>query len=141
MQDKPLWGLYTLEKDTQGNIHKRPFSPTGYPASISKLNQWSSPDNVLEALANCTVAGAAGIGILLPAPYVLLDKDATPDAPIYDNTTRKIVSAMTLRLLAQVPTYAELSPNKGLHIITEGRPKRAISKHQSLRCILIGLAP
>src|SRR5258708_26952663 len=66
----------------------------------------------------------AGIGIMLPAPYVLIDKDAIEDAPIYDPLQRKIVSPLALRIIDQVPSYAELSPNNGLHIITEAVPKR-----------------
>ena len=69
---------------------------------------------------------------MLPAPYVLIDKDVKEDAPIYDSQKRKIVSALALRLLEQVPSYAELSPNNGLHIITEGRPKRGNFKTASL---------
>jgi hypothetical protein len=40
MQDKPLWVLWKREKDTTGNIHKRPYTPKGYPASIYKPRQW-----------------------------------------------------------------------------------------------------
>jgi len=131
MQDKPLWVLYKLEKDEQGNIHKRPYTPRGYPASIYKPRQWASLANVLEVLATGNFH-VAGIGIMLPAPYVLIDKDATPDAPIYDREARKIVSPLALRLLQQVPSYAELSPNNGLHILTEGRPKRGNFKTPEL---------
>ena len=68
----------------------------------------------------------AGIGIMLPTPYVLIEKDAIENAPIYDPEKRNIVSALALRLLQQVPSYAELSPNNGLHIIIEGRIAKAI---------------
>jgi primase-polymerase (primpol)-like protein len=131
MQEKPLWVLYKLEKDEQGNIHKRPYTPRGYPASIYKPRQWASLDNVLEVLATGNFH-VAGIGIMLPAPYILIDKDATEDAPIYDKQARKIASALALRLLRQVPSYAELSPNNGLHILTEGRPKRGNFKTPEL---------
>jgi primase-polymerase (primpol)-like protein len=119
LQERSLWVVWKPEQDTQGHIHKRPFTPNGYPASIYKPRQWVSVDIVLEALAT---GNFAGIGVMLPAPYVLIDKDATEDAPIYELETRKIVSPLALRLLEQVPSYAELSPNNGLHIITEGRP-------------------
>lgn len=69
---------------------------------------------------------------MLPAPYVLIDKDVRESASIYDREKRKIVSALAQRLLEQVPSYAELSPNNGLHIITEGRPKRGNFKAESL---------
>jgi primase-polymerase (primpol)-like protein len=131
MQDKSLWVLYKLEKDEQGNIHKRPYTPKNYPASIYKPRQWASLDNVLEVLATGNFH-VAGIGIMLPAPYVLIDKDATSDAPIYDREARKVVSPLALRLLRQVPSYAELSPNNGLHIITEGRPTRGNFKTPEL---------
>jgi primase-polymerase (primpol)-like protein len=113
--------LYKLEQDERGNIHKRPYSPKGYPASIYKPRLWSSLDTVLEALA---LGNFAGIGIMLPAPFVLLDMDVREDTPIYDKEARKIISSFALRLLEQVSSYAELSPNNGLHIITEGRPQR-----------------
>jgi len=129
MRERPLWVVWKPERDTQGNIHKRPYSPRGYPTSIYKPRQWASLANVLEALAT---GNFAGIGIMLPAPYILIDKDATEDAPIYDKQARKIVSALALRVLAQVPSYAELSPNNGLHILTEGRPKRGNFKTESL---------
>jgi primase-polymerase (primpol)-like protein len=129
MQEKPLWVVWKPERDPQGNIHKRPYSPKGYPTSIYKPYQWASLDNVLEALAT---GNFARIGIMLPAPLVLIDKDAKPDAPLYDLETRKIVSPLALRLVQLVPSYAELSPNNGLHIITEGRPKRGNFKTESL---------
>src|SRR5258708_2993287 len=129
MQEKSLWVLWKAEKDQQGNIHKRPYSPKGYPASIYNPRQWASLDTVLEAL---TTGNFAGIGVMLPAPYILIDKDATEDTPIYDPETKKIVSALVLRLLQQVPSYAELSPNNGLHIITEGRLLRGNFKTPEL---------
>src|SRR5690349_11878241 len=78
MQEKPLWVLWKPEQDHQGNIHKRPYSPRGYPASIYKPRQWASLANVLEALA---IGNFAGIGVMLPAPFVLLDLDAREDRP------------------------------------------------------------
>ncbi len=129
MQEKPLWVLWKAETDEQDNIHKQPFTPRGYPASIYKPRQWSSLDNVLEALAT---GNFAGIGIMLPAPYILFDKDAKEDAPIYDRAAKKIISPLALRLLEHVPSYAELSPNNGLHIITEGRPTRGNFKAPEL---------
>jgi len=129
LQDTSLWVLWKREQDKQGNIHKRPYTPKGYPASIYKPRQWASVDTVLEALAT---GNFTGIGIMLPAPFVLIDIDAKQDAPIYDPETKKIVSALALHLLEQVPSYAELSPNNGLHIITEGRPKRGNFKTASL---------
>lgn len=129
MQDKPLWVLWKPETDGQGTIHKRPYSPQGYPASIYKPRQWASLNNVLEAVAT---GNFAGIGIMLPAPYVLIDKDARDAAPIYNRQTHKIVSPLVLRLLEQVPSYAELSPNNGLHILTEGRPTRGNFKTPEL---------
>src|SRR6266568_9007807 len=91
MQDKPLWCLYKLEQDEQGNIHKRSYTPRGYPTSIYKPRQWASLANVLEVLAT---GKFAGIGVMLPAPFILIDKDATADAPIYDPEKRKIVSPL-----------------------------------------------
>src|SRR5437899_2452401 len=76
MQERPLWVVWKPERDTQGNMHKRPYSPRGYPTSIYKTRQWGSVANVLEALAS---GSFAGIGIMLPAPLVLIDKDAKPD--------------------------------------------------------------
>src|SRR6266700_8358900 len=131
MQDKPLWCLYKLEQDEQGNIHKRPYTPRNYPASIYKPRQWASLSNVLEVLATGNIH-VAGIGMMLPAPYILIDQDATPDAPIYEREAKKIVHPLALRLFEQVPSYFELSPNNGLHGITEGRPKRGNFKTQSL---------
>ena len=129
MQEKPLWGLYKLEQDERGNIHKVPHHPKGYRISIYKPPLWSSLDSVLEALAS---GNFAGIGIMLPAPYVLIDKDAREDAPIYDPQQRKIVSPLALRLLQHVPSYAELSPNNGLHILSEGIPRRGNFKTERL---------
>ena len=74
----------------------------------------------------------AGIGLILPAPLVLIDKDAKPNAPVYDPEKRKIVSPLALRLVRLVPSYAELSPNNGLHIITEGTAKRGNFKTEQL---------
>src|SRR5258708_31022956 len=73
-----------------------------------------------------------GIGIMVRAPLVVVDKDAKPDAPVYDPEKRKIVSPLALRLLEQVPSYAELSPHNGLHIITEGTAKRGNFKTEQL---------
>jgi primase-polymerase (primpol)-like protein len=129
VQEKPLWVLWKAERDEQGNIHKQPFTPRGYPGSIYKPRQWSSLHNVLEALAT---GNFAGIGIMLPAPYILIDKDAKEEAPIYDRAAKKIISPLALRLLEHVPSYAELSPNNGLHIITEGRPQRGNFKAPEL---------
>jgi primase-polymerase (primpol)-like protein len=131
IQDKPLWCLYKLEQDEQGNIHKRPYTPRNYPASIYKPRQWASLANVLEVLATGDFH-VAGIGMMLPAPYILIDQDATPDAPVYDREAKKIVHPLALRLVEQVPSYFELSPNFGLHGITEGRPKRGNFKTESL---------
>ena len=129
MQDKPLWVVWKPEQDAQGNMHKRPYTPKNYPASTYKPHQWSSLDTVLEALAT---GNYAGIGIMLPAPFVLIDKDARAKAPIVDIEARKVVSPLALQLVEQVPSYAELSPNNGLHIITEGRPKRGNCKTEQL---------
>ena len=129
MQEKPLWGLYKLEQDERGNIHKAPYHPKDYRISIYKPRLWSSLDNVLEALS---LGHFTGIGIMLPAPYVLIDKDVKPDAQLYDSEKRQIVSTLALRLLQQVPSYAELSPNNGLHIITEGTPQRGNFKKSEL---------
>src|SRR5258708_35788618 len=131
MQDKPLWGLYKLEQDERGIMHKPPYHPKGYSISVNKPRLWSSLDNALEALASGKF-NFAGIGIMLPAPLVLIDKDAKPDAPVYDPEKRKIVSPLALRLLKQIPSYAELSPNNGLHIITEGIAKRGNFKIEHL---------
>jgi primase-polymerase (primpol)-like protein len=131
MQDKPLWCLYKLEQDEQGNIHKRPYTPRNYPASIYKPRQWASLANVLEVLATGDFH-VAGIGMMLPAPYILIDQDATPDAPVYDREAKKIVHPLALRLVEQVPSYFELSPNNGLHSITVGRPTRGNFKTESL---------
>src|SRR6266571_6560504 len=131
MQEKALWVVWKPERDTQGNIHKRPYSPRGYPTSIYKPRQWASLANVLEVLATGNFH-VAGIGMMLPAPYILIDQDATPDAPIYDREAKKIVHPLALRLVEQVPSYFELSPNFGLHGITEGRPKRGNFKTESL---------
>jgi len=131
LQEKPFWVLYKKEQDDQGNIHKRPYTPKNYPASLYKPHQWASLANVLEVLASDNFP-VAGIGIMLPVPYVLIDKDAHPDTPIYDWKAKKIVSPLALRLLADVPSYAELSPNNGLHIITEGRPLRGNFKTPEL---------
>ncbi len=129
MQAKPFWVVWKPEKDNRGNIHKRPYSPKNVATSIYKPRQWASLGSVLEAVAS---GNFAGIGIMLPAPYVLIDKDAKPNAPIYDKDAKKIVSPLVLRILAQVPSYAELSPHNGLHIITEGRPKRGNFKTDHL---------
>lgn len=129
LQERILWVVWKPEQDTQGNIHKRPFTPRGYPASIYKPWQWASIDTTLEALAT---RNFAGIGVMLPAPLVLIDKDAKPDAPVYDHEKRKIVSPLALRLLQNIPSYAELSPNNGLHIITEGTAKRGNFKTEQL---------
>ena len=129
LQDTSLWVLWKREQDKHGNIHKRPFTPKGYPASIYKPQQWASVDTVLEALAT---GNFAGIGIMLPAPFVLIDTDAKQDAPMYDPDKRTIVSPLVLRLLQQVPSYAELSPNNGLHIVAEGTPLRGNFKTEQL---------
>lgn len=129
LQERILWVVWKPEQDQQGNIHKRPFTPRGHPASIYKPRQWASIDTTLEALAT---GKFAGIGIMLPAPLVLIDKDAKPDAPVYDPEKRKIVSPLALRLSQHVPSYAELSPNNGLHIITEGTAKRGNFKTEQL---------
>jgi primase-polymerase (primpol)-like protein len=129
LQERILWVVWKPEQDTQGTIHKRPFTPKGYPASMYKPRQWASVDNALEALAT---GNFAGIGIMLPAPFVLIDKDATENAPIYDREAKKIVSPFALKLLEQVPSYTELSPNNGLHILTEGRPQRGNFKTPEL---------
>ncbi len=88
MQDKSLWVLYKLEKDREGNLHKRPYTPKNYPASIYKPRQWASLDNVLEVLATGNFH-IAGIGVILPAPYMLIDKDAREDAPLFDREAKK----------------------------------------------------
>ena len=129
LQEKPFWVLWKPEKDDRGTFHKRPYSPKNVATSIYKPRQWASLGSVLEAVATGTFAG---IGIMLPAPYVLLDTDAKPNAPIYDKEAKKIVSPLALKILAQVPSYAELSPNNGLHIITEGIPTRGNFKTAEL---------
>src|SRR5258708_12420020 len=91
LQDKPLWVLWKPEKDPQGTIHKRPYSPRNFPASMYKPRQWASVDTVLEAL---TTGKFAGIGVMLPAPYILIDKDAKEDAPIYNPQNRQITNAL-----------------------------------------------
>jgi hypothetical protein len=81
----------------------------------------------------------AGIGMMLPAPYILIDKDATENAPLYDREQRKIVSPLALRLLAQVHSYAELSPIMAYIFSPKADPHAAISRQNTLNCIRIGL--
>jgi len=131
MQGKPLWGLYKVEQDEKGNWHKRPYQPNGRAASTLTLAHWNSLDTVLEALALAKFP-VSGIGMLLPAPYILIDLDAKEDAPIYDKETKKIVSPLALRIMHAVPTYFELSPRLGLHGITEGRPRQGNFRTASL---------
>ena len=119
LQGKPLWSLWKAEPDEQGNIHKRPYSPRGYPLSTNKPEQWSSLATVLDAVASATFQ-VNGIGILLPAPYVLIDLDVK-DNPLYDKETQTVSSSLALRLMREVPSYAELSPHHGLHILTQGK--------------------
>ena len=71
MQEKPLWVMYKLERDDTGTIHKRPYTLRNYPASRYKPEQWARLDTVLEVLAGAKFQ-VAGIGLMLPAPYVLL---------------------------------------------------------------------
>src|SRR5207245_4399890 len=87
--------------------------------------------NVLEVLATGNFH-VAGIGMMLPTPYILIDQDATPDAPIYDREAKKIVHPLALRLFEQVPSYFELSPNNGLHGITDRKSTRLNSSHGSI---------
>ena len=129
MQEKPFWVVWKPEKDDRGTIHKRPYSPKNVATSIYKPHQWASLGSVLEAVAT---GNFARIGVMLPAPYVLIDKDARDAAPIYDTAARKVVSPLAQRMIEQVPSYAELSPNNGLHIITEGRPTRGNFKTAEL---------
>lgn len=130
MQDKSLWSLWKAEPDEQGNMHKRPYSPRGYPLSTNRPEQWSSLANVLDAVASATFQ-VNGIGILLPAPYVLIDLDVK-DKLIYDKETQIIRSPLALRLMQEVPSYAELSPHNGLHILTEGTLRRGNVKTPQL---------
>ncbi|HVB24643.1 MAG TPA: hypothetical protein VNG51_22085 [Ktedonobacteraceae bacterium] len=129
MQEKPFWVVWKPEQDNKGNMHKRPYSPKNFATSIYKPRQWASLGSVLEAVAT---GNFAGIGVMLPAPYVLIDKDAKEDMPIYDKATRKVVSPLAQSIIEQVPSYAELSPNNGLHIITEGVPTRGNFKTAEL---------
>lgn len=130
MQYKPLWGLYKVEQDDRGKWHKRPYQPNGRAASTNRPEQWASLDNVLEALSLAKFR-VHGIGILLPAPLVLIDLDAK-ETPIYDREAKKIVSPLAMRIMHAVPSYAELSPHNGLHIITEGLPQRGNFKSPQL---------
>jgi len=131
LQDKPLWGLYRMEQDERGNWHKPPYQPNGKAASKNRLEHWNSLDTVLEALSLAKFP-VSGIGILLPAPYVLLDMDAKEGNPIYDKETKRIVRPLALRMMQAVPTYFELSPRLGLHGVTEGRPRRGNFKTEQL---------
>ena len=78
-----------------------------------KPRQWASLATVLEVLASGNFH-VAGIGMMLPAPYILIDQDATEDAPIYDREAKKIVHPLALRLVEQVSSYFEVSPNWSL---------------------------
>jgi primase-polymerase (primpol)-like protein len=51
---------------------------------------------------------------------------------MYDPDKRRIVSPLVLRLVQLVPSYAELSPNNGLHIVTEETPLRGNFKTEQL---------
>src|SRR5436305_10162098 len=97
LQEKPLWVLWKKETDQQGTSHKRPYTPRNYPASIYKPRQWASLANVLEVLATGNFHDS-GIGMMFPVPYILIDQDATPDAPIYDREAKKMVHPLALRL-------------------------------------------
>jgi len=117
-------GARQARQDTQTAIYPKRLSRKHLQASTMGKSCYA-----LEALAT---GNFAGIGLMLPAPYVLIDKDAREAAPIYDPHTRKIISPLALRLLEQVPSYAELSPNNGLHILTEGTSLRGNFKTEQL---------
>lgn len=99
LQERILWVVWKPEKDQRGNIHKRPFTPIGYPASIYKPRQCASIDTTLEALST---GNFAGIGVMLPAPLVLIDKDAKPDAPGRARNALKILRLYRVFRLSSV---------------------------------------
>jgi hypothetical protein len=67
--DVPLRGRAIIQQNSQGD---------------SIMGHWHAPVNF------------AGIGITLPAPYVLIDQDAREDAHIYDKEAQKIGSPQSL---------------------------------------------
>ena len=127
------WVLWRFV-EREGRMTKVPFQPNGAPADSANPATWSTCQDVMSKFQ--AEARFDGIGYVFSAadPYVGIDLDKCRDPQ-----TGK-VEQWAEDILAQMPTYSELSPSgKGYHLIgkaklpSRGRRKGQIEMYESGR--------
>lgn len=117
LKDIPQWVAYKLEAGKDGRITKVPYiamSKYAKRANVAKPDTWSSFANAVNTLT--TYKGYEGIGFMLTDadPYMIIDLDHVTD-------TDGILEPWVFDMVAQIGSYAELSPSKtGVHITLRG---------------------
>jgi primase-polymerase (primpol)-like protein len=111
LQPLSCWVVWKREADEAGNIHKVPFNPKEYKASIRKPQSWGTLTEAMQAFAN---GRYAGIGAMLTPPFVLIDLDHS-----YERATKTITSPQAKRVVSLLNSFTEASPNDGLHILVQ----------------------
>jgi primase-polymerase (primpol)-like protein len=109
LQPLSCWVVWKKEGDETGNIHKVPYNPKGYKASIKKPASWATLTEATQVFAN---GRYAGIGAMLTAPFVLIDLDHS-----YERATKTISSPIAKRIVSLLDSFTEASPNDGLHVL------------------------
>lgn len=111
----PQWIVWRYEERGSDKPTKVPFNPrSGYPASVTNPDSWSSFDDACSAACGQD-APYSGIGFVLTRadPYSIVDLDDTAgDADAFESQ-RRIYDAFD--------SYSEMSPSRrGLHIVVRG---------------------
>jgi len=111
LQPLSCWVVWKKEADDRGNVHKVPYNPKGYKASIKKPHSWGTLTEALTAFAS---GRYAGIGVMLTPSFVLVDLDHS-----YERETKTITKPEAKRVLSLLDSFTEASPNDGLHVLVQ----------------------
>lgn len=109
------------------------YSASGYPASHSNPDHWTSYEKAVEILAN-SGTHYSGIGFVLSDadPYTFIDlDDAYEPTKGYSEAQSQEILERQLKVFEMFNSYSERSPSgKGLHIICKGSVKQGRKRGQ-----------
>ena len=122
LQARPQWVAYCLEevtdKEGKTRLTKIPYNArTGYKASSTKPNTWTTYEQAEQALHNARNATGKpydGIGYVFNGDIIGIDLDHCIDE-------QGNIDAWALEIVMRIASYAEISPSgTGIHILVRG---------------------
>lgn len=125
------WCCWKEEPDDRGRLTKVPYHPTGYRASSTDPDQWSTFEAVklaYEDKARCF----DGVGFFFNGDYTGADFDHC----MSDGWKGEIADSLTIECLKKLDSYTEISQSgTGVHCITKGTiPRGRKTENYEMYC-------